>query len=164
MSLFCDFFPFWGHIYPYTYRGASTISNRLLNLNRSLDRYSDARYEKNTSKFYTYVSIRFQQCFHPIGYLPHTCVGCYLFVSYNRFQNQCYTFSRWTCWAAASFSFIGNLCNPRSSWIEHKRWNTALFSIFCSTPCILSLYKTRKGDAAKRVLQHLQNKDKYEKQ
>jgi len=28
----------------------------------------------------------------------------------------------------------------------------------------LSLYKTRKGDAAKRVLQHLQNKDKYEKQ
>ena len=24
--------------------------------------------------------------------------------------------------------------------------------------------KTRKGDAAKRVLQHLQNKDKYEKQ
>lgn len=28
MSFFCVFFPFWGHIYPYTCRGASIISNR----------------------------------------------------------------------------------------------------------------------------------------
>ena len=72
MSLFCDFFPFLGHIYPYTYRGASRISNRLLNPNRSLDRYSDARYEKNTSNFmpmfpfvFSNVSTRLDTCLIP---------------------------------------------------------------------------------------------------
>ena len=30
MSFFCVFFPLWDNIYPYTYRGASIISNRPL--------------------------------------------------------------------------------------------------------------------------------------
>ena len=162
MSLFCDFFPFWGRIYPYTYRGASRISNRLLNPNRSLDRYSDARYEKNTSNFmpmfpfvFSNVSTRLDTCLIPVLVVICLCHITGFKISVIHFLDECAEQQRLFL-SLAICVILGVVgLSIRGEMLRYFRYSAQHLAFYL-------FVKQKKEMLQKRVLQHLPNKDKYE--